>query len=75
VEGRALGGGFRHEQGGWHLTGSRSGRGLVGLSSWFGRLGAFGFDAGMHRALAVGVYVVMVLGRVWGSGNGPRLHS
>ena len=33
VEGRALGGGVRDEQGGWHLTGGRLGRGLGGLSS------------------------------------------
>ena len=75
VEGRALGGGVRYEEGGWYLTGSRFGCGLGGISSWFGRLGVFGFDVGVFRAWAVGVHVVMVLGCVWRGGNCPRLHS
>ena len=37
------------------------GWGEGGLPDWFGRLGVFGFDVGIFRAWAVGVFVVVVL--------------
>ena len=66
-----LEGGAVYEQEGWVLIESRLG--LCGTGSWFGRFGAFGYDARVCREWAVGAqHVVVVLGCVWRVGSCSR---